>query len=63
MKGILATIPMSFRMEPEYKDKLQKLGNEYGTCSMTKVLKRLIDDRYSAEFINPQQNTKEGKTT
>lgn len=59
-KGALDTRIMNFRMEPEYKQKMQELGEYYGTGSMTKVLKKVISDAYDAQIINPQQTTKEG---
>lgn len=60
MEGSLRVNPMTFKFEPEYRQKLETLATFYGTKNMTKAMRKMIDDAYNANIINKE---KEGKTT
>ncbi len=61
MQGALKVNPMTFKFEPEYRQKLETLADYYGTKNMTKAMRKMIDDTYNAQIINQTQINKDGK--
>lgn len=55
VKDSLTTAMVNFRLEQEHREKLKRITAFYGSTTMTKAIRKMIDDTYNAHILNQQK--------